>query len=180
MSRVARVAQVIWRFLPLTMFMLCASLRPAEGDARWLFAFKAGGAAACVHLLFFLCRERVVNRLILAVDLWLLLGGMAAFFHWEPALLLLRQTKETSLFAVICLVGAASTACGGAGFIGGPAGTRQTRIYSGILLGLVVLCGILSFLCNGRLFLSAVLPLVFCIVADSFLRKRAESIAASN
>ena len=168
------VTSFFWRLCPLTVFMACASTSQLSGDGRWLSAFLYGGLAAFVHLMIIVVRGRIVNRIILAVDLWLLLGCLAVFVPLDSMLLLFRQTKEAGLFAVICAVGCVSTVVGPHGFIGCVAPARRILRYSLVLLLLAFFCCALSLGFQGRIVLSAALPLLILLLANSCLRKRAE------
>ena len=67
------------QFLPLSLFATYAFWHGTPTNDRWVEAFKLGAVAAAIQLAIVLPRRQPADRLILAANLYLLAGGLAAF-----------------------------------------------------------------------------------------------------
>ena len=67
------------QFLPLSLFATYASWHGPPADDRWVEAFKLGGISAVIQLGIVLRQRRPADRLMLAANLYLVAGALAAF-----------------------------------------------------------------------------------------------------
>ncbi len=173
MRALAVFGRIVLNHLPLTVFTACASLRAQEAD-RWLAAYLVGGSVALGHLCFLVSRRKEADRVAVAVDAYLIFGCLAVFFEFTPGLAALNRAREGGLMLSIALVGGGSIFFTKGGFIGcAAAGTRAVRKYSlALLFGAFVCCAV-SFLFKGKLFVSAVVPVIFLVLGGAVFRRLA-------
>jgi hypothetical protein len=162
MKRIAiAVVEYLLGFLALAVFAAIA-LTPTEAPTveRWLLAFKVGACLATLELAALVYRSVPANRLIIGANLWLLAGGIAAFTKQWWWLRGYERLGEASLFLIILLVGAVTTAFSRAGFVGAPGPRRKVVLLSAALLVGVVAALVASIYYRGNAKFAAVLPII--------------------
>jgi hypothetical protein len=105
------------QFLPLSLFATYAFWQGAPDDQRWQHAFQLASVVALVQLAIVLPQRRPVSRLVLAANLYLLLGGLAFFAHQWWFLQLYDALRESAIFIIMLVVGVATTFGSRAGFV---------------------------------------------------------------
>lgn len=162
------------QFLPLSAFATYAYWNgPPDGHERWLGAFMIGAAAAGLQLAVALPRPEPTNRLVLGTNLYLLVGGAAAFTRQWRVLHLYGVLRESAIFVVMLLVGAATTLWSPAGYVGAThRDRRRVRVYSVYLLAVTAggLATSLAFQGHGRWVV--VVPLIALALANRYLVRR--------
>ena len=175
--RVRGPAPLLIQFLPLSLFTTYAFW---EGGAprpeRWQTAFVLGAVAAVLQLAITLPRKSPTNRLILAANLYLLVGGLATVARQWRILELYGILKESGLFASMLLIGAATTLWSPAGYVGAAhADRRAVRVASLWLYALTVLALGMSLVFRGHSTWAAVVPVVALAISNRYLAHRLES-----
>ena len=69
------------QFFPLSIIACYAFWDGTPTVQRWLDAFEVGALLGMIQLLFLAPQKRLLNRLILAGNLYLICGGVAVFFQ---------------------------------------------------------------------------------------------------
>lgn len=160
------------QYLPLTAFVIVAQLCGQDSPA-WPQAFRVGAILAVAETLLLISRRRILNRLLLGVNLFLVLGGIGFGFEWMPILDGYWELREATLPACILAVGMVTTVLSSRGFIEINSPHRLRVIaYSVALLGIAALCFAVSLKFRGNLLLSGALPVLILIVARKGLRRR--------
>ena len=164
------------QFLPLSIFMGYAFAQGSPTDDRWLEAFQVGAIAAIVQLLIVLPQRRPVNRLILAVNLYLMLGGLSALSRQYWLLRFYGVLKESGIFILILGIGAITTFATSAGFIAVAETPKiPARRASLLLLASAVFALAISVIFRGDHVLAGVLPMLCIVVPHQLLRNRLKS-----
>ncbi len=160
------------QFVPLTFFVLYASWQGQDSFARWLQAFEYSAGLALLQL--WLCRQlRPVNKLMLAANLYLLLGAAASVLQLSVLQWLLDLWRAQALFAGIALL---NLLC----LCGHPAGCLSTYPQhqrdgqtASLLLWLASLLAMLpAMLTQWSLLYSAFLPLLLLSLLEKWLSRR--------
>lgn len=156
-------------FVPLTVFVLYASWGGQDEFTRWLQAFEYGALLAIVQL--WCCRHFLpLNKLMLAADLYLLLGGVASVSDWHLVQLLLDHWRASGLFLWIAVFCLACTLFHPAGCLSQYGATRQHTILASRWLCLASCIALLpSLLSSWSLLYSAFVPLVLLSVLEKNL-----------
>jgi hypothetical protein len=108
----------VFQFFPLSLFAAYAFWYGAPTDDRWVGAFKLGAVAASLQLIVVLAQRRPASRLILGANLYLLVGGAAAFAQQWWVLRYFGVLRESGIFLAMLGVGLVTTFVSRAGFIG--------------------------------------------------------------
>jgi hypothetical protein len=120
-------AAVLLQFFPLSIFLSIGLPLGTPQPGTWIKAFLAGGAAAVAQII--LCRllahAPVLNRLMLGVNLYLMLGGLAVLLKLHAALHVFDGLRESGIFLSMLAVGIVSSVMTDAGFIGVRGGRRR-------------------------------------------------------
>lgn len=168
--------RVLLQFFPLTVFLQSAWLLGPPQAPDWLAGFAWGGAAALAQLALFglLSPGDPLNRLILGVNSYLILGGAAVLFRQFALLNIMRLLMESGVLLCVLLVGILSTIASRAGFVGyrDSAQSRKIRVYSLWLIVLACAGLAASFFFRGQMLYSAVIPLTVLSVATRVFRGR--------
>jgi len=114
---VPRWAFALIQFLPLSLFASYAFWHGAPDNARWQQAFQLASVAALVQLAIVLPQPRPASRLVLAANLYLLLGGLAFFAQQWWFLRLYDSLRESAIFIIMLAVGVVTTVGSRAGFV---------------------------------------------------------------
>lgn len=170
------IGSFLLQFFPLTVFLKVAFLNGKPQAAEWLNAFIWGGSAAILQLVLFIFFSRVgpVNRIILGVNWYLIIGGFAVVANWLALLEILNNLKESGIFLCLLMVGVYTTFASKAGFVGAVEISMQRAIrnYS---IWLIILTGAAvaaSFWFRGQLIISAAVPLIALSVATRLFKRR--------
>jgi hypothetical protein len=161
------------QFVPLSLFASYAFWNGAPDEQRWEAAFKLASLAALVQLAIVLPQRRPANRLVLAANLYLLLGGLAFLSHQWWFLRLYESLQEAAIFILMLVVGAAATWLSPAGFIGaqGQPADRVRRASLWLLLATAVAL-LMAARFSGDLNWAAVYPIIGLAVLQRWLLYR--------
>jgi len=162
MVRIAVVAllEYLLGFLALAVFAAYAFGAGPPSDARWIAAFKLGGALAAIELAVLLRRADPANRLILGANLWLMLGGAAALLQQWWWLQAYQRVGEAGLFVCMLLVGAVATLASPAGFVAQAGDPRRVLRASWVLILCVTAALGCALAFRGDVKLAAVAPVI--------------------
>lgn len=105
------------QFLPLSLFASYAFWYGTPEEARWQQAFQLASVAALLQLAIVLPQRRPASRLVLAANLYLLLGGLAFFAHQWWFLQLYDALRESAIFIIMLAVGIVTTVGSRSGFV---------------------------------------------------------------
>ncbi len=163
---------VFVQFLPLSFFATYAFWHGEPTDDRWMEAFQWGALAALVQLLMVLPQRRPTNRLILAANLYLLVGGGAVLTHQWWLLQTYEVLREAGIFIGILIVGIVTTFASPAGFIATLGTQSEVRRASFWLLLAVMLALGLSLVFAGDTTWAAVVPIICLAIFHRVLQVR--------
>src|SRR5579872_6687196 len=113
MQMVSRYTQ----FLPLVAFLWTARYF-GFNDTGWMYAFYAGSIIAIIQSAIFAFYKIFFNRFLLAINLFLLGGGVAFLTHSKILLNLYSDYQQVMLFVAFIIVGVVTTFFTKAGFVG--------------------------------------------------------------
>lgn len=154
------IAEYLLGFFALATFAAVAFSAGAPSAERWVFAFKIGAALALIEIGILLHRSAPANRLILAANLWLFAGGVAALTQQWCWFKGYERLGESGLFLFMLAVGIVTTAFTPAGFVAARGPRRRVTLASVALL-LAVLAALLASVCfRGNAKLAAVIPVI--------------------
>lgn len=176
-SRSRRFAVSPWilalvQFFPLSFFAMYAFWHGAPTDDRWMEAFQWGALAALVQLLIVLPQRQPTNRLILAANLYLLVGGGAVLTHQWWLLQTYEVLREAGIFIAILIVGVVTTFASSAGFIATLGPQSEVRRASLWLLMAVILTLGMSLVFAGDTTWAAVVPIICLAIFQRVLQVR--------
>lgn len=158
---VAVVLEYLLGFLSLSVFAAYALSRGnTPSDQFWIDAFRLAGPIALLECLAMRGLPMPPNRLVLGANVWLMIGGAAAWLQWWELLQAYQRIGEASLFMGMVLVGALTLYGSEAGFVGahGPAATVRR---ASLLLLLAVLCATAwAWVMRGHYGISSVAPVI--------------------
>jgi len=158
------------QFFPISLFATYAFWDGMPSNDRWMDAFQLGGAAALVQLAILLPQRRPLNRLILAANLYLLIGGFAPIANQWWIYTIYDSLRESGIILMMFVVGAISTFASSAGYIGViGAPTAVVKRSSVILLAATGIALIPAILFEGNRLFAAVLPIVALALLHRFL-----------
>jgi hypothetical protein len=171
------VVEYLLGFVALAVFAAVAYAGP-QSDERFLGAFKVGALLAAFELAVLLYRTKPANRLIVGANLWLVAGGLAAFFEQWWWLKGYQQLGEGSLFISMLLVGVVTTAFSTAGFVA-TLGERKAVIAASfaLLAGVVVALG-LAYHFKVNVKLAGIIPVIALSWFNRFLNLRVRANSA--
>ncbi|MGC2310467.1 MAG: hypothetical protein WA432_02515 [Candidatus Babeliaceae bacterium] len=158
------------RFLPITAFVIIF-----RWFNNWQYAFLVGAILSLLQILFFLYKKLPFNRFVLAINLFLLTGGLSIFCDITPILLAYERLEQTAVFIWLCIVGLITTICTTRGFINVEIKNNDHKnvfLYSLILFIATVLATICSWLLHYNYLASTVIPFVALILLQIYLTKR--------
>ena len=157
---VITIAEYLLGFFALAVFAAYAFGTGETSTERLITAFKFGASLAAIELLFLAVRKTPANRLILGANLWLILGGFAAFTQQWWFLRVYERFGEASLFATIFAVGVVATAVTPSGFVAAVGTKRKVMLASLTLLAAVGGALVLAIAYKGNVKIAAVLPII--------------------
>lgn len=176
------LAKALLQLLPLTVFVRIAFLHGAPEPEDWLRAFLAGAALAVLQFaaVCLFSRGRALNRIMVGVNVYLIVGGVAVLANQLAVLTMLNQLRESGIFLSLLAVGVVTTLRSDSGFIGETHGVASARIrqFSLYLLMLTCLATAASFYFRGHLLFSAVLPMMGLAIVNRIFKARLRQMAA--
>jgi hypothetical protein len=161
----------IIQFFPLSSFAAFAFWGGTPSNERWLDAYQLGALLGLIQLAILLPVKNPLNRLILAGNLYLILGGLAAFFQQWWYLQLYDVLRESAIILLIIVIGLATTLFSSSGFIAVKASERKYSLY---LLLATILIFPFAILFEGNQLYAVVLPIVSLSLFQRYLAKLAE------
>lgn len=132
---------------------------------RWLQAFQFGAVLGLLQLLILLPQARPLNRLVLAGNIYLILGGIAVFLQQWWVLALYGVLKEAGIILLMLVVGVSSLFTR-SGFVA--MGDSSKKYSLSLLLATLLMLPVAIFFAGNR-FLAAVLPIVFLAGFNRYL-----------
>jgi hypothetical protein len=169
--------------LPLAAFLAYARAleHPAAG-MPWQGPFLLGGGLAVIATGVLLWQKRVLNRLSLGINLYLMTGAAAFLLQLWWLVRLYGQFKASGMLAWVIVVGVITLVWSPSGFIGVPPGNRPViRRYSWYLLLMAAAAFIISWVFREHLGLAGALPFIGLYLGQSLLEARlTESLSAQN
>lgn len=161
------------QFLPLSFFASYAFWYGAPDEARWRDAFQFASLASLLQLAIVLPQRRPVSRLVLAANLYLLLGGVAFLTHQWWFLRMYDVMRESAIFISMLVVGVVSTIGTRAGFVASEVAPRVAVIRASSLLLVATVVGlIMSVVFRGNRYLAAVFPILALAILQRVLMHR--------
>jgi hypothetical protein len=160
------------QFFPLSIFATFAFWNGIPSNDRWLDAFQLGAVLGLLQLVILLPQKKPLNRLVLAGNIYLILGGVAVFMEQWWYLKLYGSLRESAIIIIMLTIGLITTFASSSGFI---AVKNSARIFSIYLL--IATTAMLPFAIyfEGNRTYAAVLPIVFLAVLQRYLSYIAKS-----
>jgi|TARA_R110001583_G_C5445628_1_gene390342 hypothetical protein len=154
------------QFFPLSTFATFAFWNGAPSNDRWLEAFQLGALLGLIQLVILLPQKNPLNRLVLAGNIYLILGGLAAFFQQWWYLKLYDSLRESAIILLMLIVGGLTTFVSSSGFIAVKGSARKFSIYL-----LIATSAMLPFaiVFEGNRTYAAVLPIIFLAILQRYL-----------
>ncbi len=174
-SMAVAVMEYLLGFMALAVFAAYALGAGPPSDARWVSAFKLGALLASLELVALWRFKPPPNRLIVGGNVWLIVGGVAAFTEQWWLLRLYQQAGEPSLMACMALTGALTLATP-AGFVGKPGSPMSVRRASWWMLAATLLALAFSWRFRGDPKVAAVLPVVALSWLNRGLRRTVQPL----
>lgn len=163
------------QFFPLSLFATYAFWYGLPDDQRWREAFQIAAFAAIIQLAIVLPQPRPANRLVLAANIYLMLGGLAFLTHQWWFLNLYNSLRESAIFIVMLAVGIISLLFTQAGYAALPSAPRQTVIKASLwLFAATALALAISITFRGNRTFAAVIPIICLAVLQRILVYRAQ------
>lgn len=176
MKVIFNVGSFLLQFFPLTVFLKVAFLNGKPQAADWLNAFIWGGSAAILQLALsiFFSRGHTLNRIILGVNWYLIIGGFAVIANQLAFLEVLNNLKESGIFLCLLMVGIYITFASKAGFVGAVEISMQRNIRNYSIWLIILTCAAVaaSFWFRGQMIISAAVPLIVLSVATRLFKRR--------
>ena len=164
----------LFQFFPLSLFAAYAFWPGLPSNERWIEAFQISAIAGIVQLVIVIPQRLPLNRLVLAGNIYLILGGLAALTGQWWYLQIYGYLRESAIFLAMFLVGVVATFMTRGGFIAAQgADLKWIRYYSILLLGATAFCFIPALAFEGNRIWSAVVPIVALAVIQRYLARLA-------
>ena len=159
----------LFQFFPLSLFAAYAFWHGMPTNDRWIEAFQISAIAGILQLGIVLPQRFPVNRLVLAGNIYLILGGLAALTGQWWYLQIYDHLRESAIFLVMLVVGIVATFMTRDGFIAARGSApKWNRHYSILLLGATAICFIPAVAFEGDRIWSAVAPIVALAVLQRY------------
>ena len=169
------VVEYLLGFFALAVFAAFVFAAGPPTTDRWVLAFKLGACLAAIELLVLVMRKSPANRLIVGANLWLFIGGIAAFSQQWWLLQTYERYGEASLFATMLGVGLVATAAFPGGFVAATGPRRKVMLASLALLAAVTGAMALAITYKGNIKVAAVYPVIALAWLNRALRQYAQS-----
>jgi len=166
----------LFQFLPLSLFSTIGFWYPQTTNQNWLLAFQVAALVGIVQLLLIVKQQTVMSRLILSANLYLILGGLAAFFQQWWYLELYNTLQESAIFIMMLFVAVITMLSTNNGFVGidkalitdakerVKINKKSAYLFIGVLVSLVV-----SVFFKGDISISVVAPIVVLAIFQRYL-----------
>ncbi len=177
----------LFQFLPLSLFSTIGFWQQQTSNQGWLLAFQVAAMVAVVQLVLIVKQKTVLSRLILSANLYLILGGLAAFFQQWWYLELYNLLQESAIFIMMLLVGIITMLSSSNGFVGIDKALikdtaerfninkKSAYLFTGVLVSLAI-----SVAFKGNITFSVVIPIIFLAIFQRSLvhsyRKNASNL----
>jgi hypothetical protein len=154
------------QFFPLSTFATFAFWNGTPSNDRWLEAFQLGALLGLIQLAILVPQKNPLNRLVLAGNIYLIFGGLAAFFHQWWYLKLYDSLRESAIILLMVIVGSVTTFVSSSGFIAVKGSARKLSIFL-----LVATLSMLPFaiIFEGNRTYAAILPIIFLAMLQRYL-----------
>lgn len=173
---ILRYSFLLIQFLPLSTFATYAYWFGEPSNARWVDAFKMGATLAIIQLalMLYFARRSPLNRLVLAANLYLIVGGIACVMQWWDFMSFYATAMESAILGLMVVVGIVSTIFSQHGFIGINIEAQQQfiRRYSAVLLASTLIAFVVSLIFRGDRTYAAVIPIICLAVILQLLKHR--------
>ncbi|WP_458776760.1 hypothetical protein [Desulforhopalus sp. 52FAK] len=159
------------QFVPLSIFLAITRWPDGSDSPNWKMAFIVGGGIALVETILLSRRKNTFNRFILAVNVFLFVGGMGFLLSIGPILSMYKNLMQSALFSSLIVVGLLTTFFSAHGFIGVEHPNRKLVINRSIYLLLASLFAFsFSLFFRGNTLLSGILPFISLLFFGKILR----------
>jgi hypothetical protein len=149
-------------------------------NERWVNAFEISALIGFVQIVVFSFQSKVVNRLVLGGNIYLMVGGVCALLHLWGVFKLYNALQESAIIICMLIVGIFTTFFTSSGFIAVEGKSKsETRLYSYYLfLGtlIVLLCSVVF---QGKILYSMVIPIAGLLFLYRFLVSKLEKAKAT-
>lgn len=172
MLRHSRNFAAFFPLFPLTVFVLYAFWGGKPDFERFKTAFTIGGSLAGVQLAWTLWGGTVVNRVVLGVNLYLVIGALSFYLNWVLLGRAYDNLRETGVVAAITLIGLITTIASPYGFVGIAGPRAKVRNRSMIMLAVAGAGCAVSLAFRGNLILSAAVPIMGIQLSQKFLARK--------
>jgi len=161
------------QFLPLSLFSTYGFWQNQATNERWIEAFQLTALLGLLQLVIMLFQQKPVNRLILAVNLYLIFGGIAAFFHQWWYLEIYQSLQESAIFVFMLIVGLITTLVTPSGYIAANHLRQIDHRWASWLLFIASIFALFNaHTFQGQIIYSAVIPIILLSLLQRFLRFR--------
>ncbi len=154
------------QFFPLSIFASYAFWHGVPSNERWLDAFQLGAFLGVFQLIIVSLQNKPINRLILAGNVYLILGGLAVFFEQWWYLQIYGELRESAIILLIIIIGITSTFISSSGFIAVKNSEKKLSLYL-LLAAIFVLPASIYF--EGQRIYSAVIPIILLALFQRYL-----------
>ena len=154
------------QFLPLSTFAVFAFWHGVPANDRWLQSFLFGALLGLIQLAILLPQKKTLNRLVLACNIYLILGGLAVFFQQWWYLKIYGSFRESAIIILIVIIGSITTLYSSSGFIAVKGSDRKFSVY--LLLASVSMIPFAVIFQGNRIY-AAVLPIIFLAILQRYL-----------
>tara|TARA_R110001592_G_scaffold82271_2_gene243712 strand:+ start:2035 stop:2577 length:543 start_codon:yes stop_codon:yes gene_type:complete len=157
------------QFFPLSTFATFATFafwNVNPSNERWLDAFQLGALLGLIQLAILLPQNTPLNRLVLAGNIYLILGGLAVFFQQWWYLKLYDSLRESAIILLMAFIGTITTFASSSGFIAVKGSTRELSIY--LLVATFLMLPFAIYFEGNRTY-AAVFPIIFLAIFQRYL-----------
>jgi hypothetical protein len=174
MSRKLKILTEIVQFVPIITLAITFIVKGDVDLEQAAMLFVVSGIMAVGITVWLVAAKVTLNPILLASNIWLVMGAIAFGVPVPFLATLLSQTNAALLFATVLLVGTVQIALKiPTGFIGMEnADTRTVRRLSFILLALSAVILIWAFVCKDNIRLGGGLPFIILNVTRRVMIKR--------
>jgi len=169
----------LFQFLPLSIFSTIGFWQQQTSNQGWLMAFQVAALMGIIQLVLIVKQKVVLSRLILSANLYLILGGLAAFFQQWWYLELYNSLQESAIFIMMLLVGIITMLTTNHGFVGidkariknaaelYSINKKSAYLFVGVFVSLAI-----SSVFKGNITLSVVVPIILLAIFQRYLVHR--------
>jgi hypothetical protein len=157
---------ILVQFFPVSAFATFAFWYGVPSNDRWLVAFQFGALLGVIQLAVLLPTKSPLNRLVLAVNVYLILGGLSVLFNQWWYLQIYDLLRESAILLLMLIIGLVTTFSTNSGFIAVKASKRKFSIY--MLMATCVMLLVSIYFRGDRVY-AAVLPIIFLSIFQRLL-----------